>query len=63
MSDAGTWRQGGWGGHCPPLNFLVRSVNSIPNGGEGQILYTLYYWNPQIFSPSGIAAYVMLNGE
>ena len=48
-SGAGIWGPGG------PLALPIfsRSVNPIPTGG-GQIMPSNYYWNPQIFSPSGI---------
>ena len=37
------------------LPIFGRLVNPIPTGG-GQIIPTYFYWHPQIFSPSGIAA-------
>ena len=46
-SDAGT---GGRGGTAPPPNVLADQLTLFQPS-------TLYYWHPQIFSPSGITEY------
>ena len=54
-SDAGT---GDGPGELPPPHFWQISQPYFNQRGEGQTaqtLPTLYYWNPQFFSPSGIS--------
>jgi hypothetical protein len=45
--------QGG-GGALPQPPIFGKKIKPIQPGERGQILPTLYYWDSQIFSPSGI---------